>query len=223
MKSVKLSKLMGLVLLGLLTLLFRFPVTASPTGSDNFFYATSVKSILSHGQIIWAEHISSFYGLYPGTTPLGGLILATSIVQITGLSIHHYQLLHSISLSLFSTFGFFLLSGELTSNYKSRWISSLAFLVVPKFVFLNIWTFSLRYLLIAFLTFFFWAILRFMNEKYSRSSRKIVLLLVVFTMILPSLHRMGLYLDEVRLFQFQVFERRGSKVFEKQPTQSRHI
>ena len=192
MKSVKLSKLMGLVLLGFLTLLFRFPVTDSPTGSDNFFYATSVKSILSHGQIIWAEHISSFYGLYPGTTPLGGMILAASIVQVTGLSIHHYQLLHSIFLSLLSTFGFFLLSGELTSNYKSRWISSLAFLVVPKFVFLNIWTFSLRFLVIAFLIFFFWALLRLMNEKYSRSSRKILLLLVVLTMILPSLHRMGL-------------------------------
>ena len=192
MKDVKLSKLMGLVLLGLLTLLFRFPVTDSPTDSDNFFYATSVKSVLSHGQIFWAEHISSFYGLYPGTTPLGGIILATSIVQVTGISIHNYQLLHSISLSLISTFGFFLLSGELTSNYKSRWISSLAFLVVPKFMFLNIWRFSLRFLLIAFLTFLFWAILRFMNKQYSRSSRKVLLLLMLFTMILPSLHRMGL-------------------------------
>ena len=192
MKDVRLSKLMGLVLLGLLTLLFRFPVTDSPTDSDNFFYATTVKSVLSDGQIFWAEHIFSFYGLYPGTTPLGGTILATSIVQITGISIHHYQLFHSIFLSLISTFGFFLLSGELTSNYKSRWISSLAFLVVPKFVFLNIWRFSLRFLLIAFLTFFFWAILRFMNEQYNRSSRKMLLLLVVFTITLPSLHRMGL-------------------------------
>ena len=59
-------------------------------------------------------------------------------------------------------------------------------------MFLNIWTFSIRFLLIAFLTLFFWTILRFMNKKYSRSSRKILLLLVVLTMILPSLHRMGL-------------------------------
>ena len=192
MKGVKLSKLTGLILLGLLTQLFRFPVTDSPTDSDNFYYAASVKSVLSHGQIFWAVHISSFYGLYPGTTPLGGIILATSIVQITGISIHHYQLLHNIFLSLISTFGFFLLSGELTSNYKSRWFSSLAFLLVPKFVFLNIWHFSLRFLLIVFLIFFFWTILRFMNKQYRRSSKKMLLLLVVFTIILPSLHRMGL-------------------------------
>ena len=102
MKGSKLSEKIGLILLGLLAFVFRYPITESPTGSDNFFYATSVKSILSHGQIIWAEHISSFYGLYPGTTPLGGMILATSIIQITGLSIHHYQLLHSIFLSILS-------------------------------------------------------------------------------------------------------------------------
>ena len=59
-------------------------------------------------------------------------------------------------------------------------------------MFLNIWTFSIRFLLITFLTFFFWTILRFMNKKYSRSSRKFLLLLVVLTMMLPSLHRMGL-------------------------------
>ena len=120
MKDGKLSKKMGLILLGLLTLLFRFPITESPTGSDNFYYISAVKSILDHGEIFWAENLLSFYGLFPGTTPLVSLILGTAIIEITGLPVHNYHLIHSISLSIISTFGYFLLSGEITTNYKSR-------------------------------------------------------------------------------------------------------
>ena len=54
--------------------IFRYPITETPTGSDNFFYITEVKAILVHGEIFWAENILSIYGLFPGTTPLGSLI-----------------------------------------------------------------------------------------------------------------------------------------------------
>ena len=134
MKDSKLSQKTGLILLGFLTLSFRFPITESPTGTDNFYYISAVKSILIHGEIFWAENLLSFYGLFPGTTPLGSLILATAVTEVTGLSVHNYHLIHSLSLSLLSTFGFFLLSGEFTSNYKSRWFSSLAFSLAPRFL-----------------------------------------------------------------------------------------
>ena len=91
MVGSKLSEKTGLILLGLLVLIFRFPITESPTGSDNFYYISAVKSILNSGSIFWAENVLSFYGLFPGTTPLGGLILATAITEITGLSIHNYH------------------------------------------------------------------------------------------------------------------------------------
>ena len=194
MKDGKLSKKMGLILLGLLTLLFRFPITESPTGSDNFFYITEVKSILVHGEIYWAENLLSFYGLFPGTTPLGSLILATAITEVTGLSVHNYHLIHSLSLTLLSTFGFFLLSGEFSTNYKSRWFSSLAFSLAPRFLTFTVWRFSLRFSFIALLPFFLWILLRLMNEKYGRKPTKLLVLLVIFTLFLPSLHRMGLLL-----------------------------
>ncbi|MDG1545284.1 MAG: hypothetical protein P8R32_03425 [Candidatus Poseidoniia archaeon] len=145
MVGSKLSEKTGLILLGLLVLIFRFPITESPTGSDNFYYVSAIKSILNSGSIFWAENVLSFYGLFPGTTPLGGLILATAITEITGLSIHNYHLIHSVSLSLLSTCGFFLLSGEFTTNYKSRWFSSLAFSLAPRFLTFSIWRFSLRF------------------------------------------------------------------------------
>ena len=194
MKGSKLSEKTGLILLGLLTFTFRYPITETPTGSDNFFYISAVKAILIHGEIFWAENILSIYGLFPGTTPLGSLILASTITEITGLSVHNYHLIHSIFLSLLSTFGFFLLSGEFTTNYKSRWFSSLAFSLAPRFLTFTLWRFSLRFSLIALLPFFMWAILRIMNKKYGRNPKKLLILLLIFTLLLPSLHRMGLLL-----------------------------
>ena len=225
MVGSKLSEKTGLILLGLLVLIFRFPITESPTGSDNFYYVSAVKSILNSGSIFWAENVLSFYGLFPGTTPLGGLILATAITEITGLSIHNYHLIHSVSLSLLSTFGFFLLSGEFTTNYKSRWFSSLAFSLAPRFLTFSIWRFSLRFSLIALLPFLLWLLLRIVNKKYGRNPKKLLFLLLFLTIILPSMHRMALLLPGMFLSFFIAFllwkwqenalnrERAGRQVF----------
>ena len=93
MKNSKLSQKTGLISLCFLALSSHFPITDTPTGSDNFFYISAVKSILTHGEIFWAGNLLSFYGLFPGTTPLGGLILATAVTELTGLSVHHYHLI----------------------------------------------------------------------------------------------------------------------------------
>ena len=199
MKNSKLSQKTGLISLCFLALSSHFPITDTPTGSDNFYYISAVKSILTHGEIFWAENLLSFYGLFPGTTPLGGLILATAVTEITGLSVHHYHLIHSVSLSILSIFGFFLLSGEFTSNYKSRWFSSLAFSIAPRFLTLAMWRFSLRFLLISLLPLFIWALLRTVNKRYGRNPKKLLILLGIFTLILPSIHRMALLLPGIFL------------------------
>ena len=199
MKGAKLSQKTGLILLGFLALFFRYPITESPTGSDEFYYISVVKSILIHGQIFWAENFLSLYGLFPGTSPLGSLILGTIITQVTGLSVHNYHLIHSILFSLLSTFGFFLLSGEFTSNYKSRWFSSLAFLVAPRFLMISLWRVSIRFSLLALLPFFLWVLLRLVNKKFGRNFKKLFILLIIFTLILPSLHRMALLLPGILL------------------------
>ena len=192
MKGSSLSQKMGLISLGFLTVIFRYPFIESPTGSDNFIYISSSKAILNHGQIFWAEHILSFYGLFPGSTPLGGLILASAVTELTGLSIHNYQLIHSIFMSFLYTFGFFMLSGEFSSNYKSRWFGSLAFSLAPRFLTITIWRFSIRALLMAFIPLLFWLIIRLLNKKYGRHPKKLLIILFSVFIILPSLHRIGL-------------------------------
>ena len=65
----KLSNQTGLILLGLITLTFRYPITESPTGSDNFYYVTVVKATLNYGELFWAENLLSLYGCLLYTSP----------------------------------------------------------------------------------------------------------------------------------------------------------
>ncbi|SVD31494.1 uncharacterized protein METZ01_LOCUS384348, partial [marine metagenome] len=55
MKRPSPGKQSGLLLLGLLTILLRYPITPYPTGTDNFFYISMAKSVISNGQIFGAE------------------------------------------------------------------------------------------------------------------------------------------------------------------------
>ncbi|RZD34434.1 MAG: hypothetical protein CXT75_09715, partial [Methanobacteriota archaeon] len=202
MKSLSLTKKSSLVLLALLTLLLRYPITPSPTGTDSFYYISMAQAILSNGQIFWAENILSFYGLFPGTTPLGAPILATTICSVTGLSIYQYIFVHSITLSLISTFGFFMLTGEFTENYRSRWFAALCFSFAPRFLTFSMWRISLRFTFIALLPFFIWLLLRLSNSKYGRHPSRIIFLLVSLMIVLPSLHRMALLLPGMLLAFF---------------------
>ena len=192
MKNPSLSKKSSLILLGLLTTVIRYPLTPAPTGTDNFYYISMAQTILIDGQISWAKNILSLYGLFPGTTPLGATMMATTICTITGLSIIQYTFIHGFLLSLISSYGFFMLTGEFTKNHRSRWFATLCFTLAPRFLTFSIWRFSLRYTLIALLPFLVWLLLRITNSKYGRHPLRIIFLLFLLVLILPSLHRMGL-------------------------------
>ena len=81
MKNPSLSKKVSLILLGLLTILLRYPTTPGPTGTDNFYYISMAQTILLDGEISWAKDILSLCGLFSGTSPLGATLMATTIVQ----------------------------------------------------------------------------------------------------------------------------------------------
>lgn len=199
MKSPTLSSKSSLFLLGFLTILLRYPITPTPTGTDNFYYISMAKSIILSGQITWAENILSLYGLFPGTTPLGPTLLGSTITSVTGLSIYEYILIHTVSFSLISTFGFFMLTGELTNNFRSRWFATLCFSFAPRFLTFSMWRISLRFSFIALLPFFIWLLLRLSHTKYGRYPLRIVSLIIIVGLIFPSLHRMALLFPGILL------------------------
>ena len=199
MKSLSSLQRSSLILLGLLTILFRYPTTSSPIGSDGFFYLTQIDQIIGHGEIFWVTEFLAFYGLYPGTHPLGVLIFGALISQMTGISIPAYQLLHTFVFSLVGTFGFFVLSGEFSKNFQSRWFASFCFTLSPRFLLLSYWNLSIRFAFIAMLPFFIWILLRLVNHKYGRHPLRLLFLLTVFVFVLPSLHRMALLIPGIIL------------------------
>ncbi len=192
MKSLNSSKKTSLILLFFMTILMRYPSTPSPTGTDNFYYISVAKAILYNGQIFWADNILTFYGLFPGTSPLGATLFASVVCSLTGLSIYQYIFIHGFIFSTISTYGFFMLTGEFTNNYRSRWFATLCFSLAPRFLTFSIWRLSLRYSLISILPFFIWLLLRLQHHKYGRYPLRIISLLFITILILPSLHRMGL-------------------------------
>ena len=192
MKSLSSLQRSSLILLGLLTILFRYPTTSSPIGADSFFYLTEIDQIAEYGAIFWVVDFFAFYGLYPGTSPLGVQIFGASISQMTGLSIPDYQLLHTFIFSLVGAFGFFILSGEFSKSFQSRWFASLCFILSPRFLLLSYWNISIRFAFIAMLPFLIWILLRIVNRKYGRHPPRLLFLLTVLILILPSLHRMAL-------------------------------
>ena len=199
MKNPSLSKKVSLILLGLLTILLRYPITPAMTGTDNFYYISMAQVILIDGEISWAQNIFSLYGLFPGTSPLGATMLATTICSITGLSIIQYTFIHGFLLSLISSYGFFMLTGEFTENHRSRWFATLCFSLAPRFLTFSIWRFSLRYTFIALLPFFIWLLLRLTNSKYGRHPSRIIFILSFLILVLPSLHRMALLFPGILL------------------------
>ena len=202
MKSLTCLQRSSLVLLGLLTIIFRYPITSSPIGSDNFFYVSEMKQIVKHGEIFWITHFLTFYGLYPGTSPLGAQIFGALTSEIIGISVYDYQLLHTFIFSLVGTFGFFILSGEFSKNFQSRWFASLCFSIAPRFLLLSYWNLSIRFAFIAMFPFFVWILLRLLNQKYGRHPLRLFFILLVLTLVLPSLHRMALLLPGIILALF---------------------
>ena len=199
MKSLSSLQRSSLILLGLLTILFRYPTTSSPIGADSFFYLTEIDQIAEYGAIFWVADFFAFYGLYPGTSPLGVQIFGASISQMTGLSIPDYQLLHTFIFSLVGAFGFFILSGEFSKSFQSRWFASLCFILSPRFLLLSYWNISIRFAFIAMLPFLIWILLRIVNRKYGRHPPRLLFLLTVLILILPSLHRMALLIPGIVL------------------------
>ena len=107
-------------LLVAVTLLLRWPLTPRPTGTDGFHYIALVQALREAGAMEWLLHPAAWFGLYPGTTPAGHLVLTAAFEEITGLSFEGSSLLLSLAISLLGVAGMWLLAGELGVSPPAR-------------------------------------------------------------------------------------------------------
>jgi len=155
-------------LLVAVTLLLRWPLTPRPTGSDSFEYFVQVASLRDAGAMEWLLHPAAYFGLYPGTSPSGHLVLTAAFEETTGLGFEGSALLLSLAISLLGVAGMWLLAGELGVSPAARWLAALSFAVAPRFFTFALWRLSLRYLMVVLLPLFLWALLRSQHRRYGR-------------------------------------------------------
>ena len=189
--------LMGLLLL--VALVLHYPQVPRETGVDSFLYLSEVNALLGHGGLFWAVHPAALYGLYPGTTPAGGLTLVATARAVTGLETAPYIWFHGQFVALLALLGFWLLAGELGAGYRGRWVAAFAFTAAPRYLMMVLWTLSIRYLFVAYLPFFFWALVRCRHPRHGRHPARLALLAMVFGLTLPAMHRLGLLLPALAL------------------------
>ncbi len=181
-------------LLVAVTLLLRWPLTPRPTGTDGFHYIALVQALREAGAMEWLLHPAAWFGLYPGTTPAGHLVLTAAFEEITGLGFEGSSLLLSLAISLLGVAGMWLLAGELGVSPPARLLVALSFAVAPRFITFAFWRFSLRHLMVALLPLFLWVLLRSQNSRYGRHPARLIALGLALGLALPAVHRMGLLL-----------------------------
>ena len=105
-----------LLLLILLNIAVRIPVTPHEIGCDSFFIHWMAQSILEEGTALWLIHPASVFGLYPFSYPSFVPFLLATISNIMGLEIETIILIIS---SIFSCFMIYRWHSEITEDQKA--------------------------------------------------------------------------------------------------------
>lgn len=116
-----------LVLLILLNVVLRLPITPHGTGSDSFMFHELSNSIIQYGYAKWVIHPASIFGLYPYSYPSGLMYLLASISLLTNLSMENVSILFPMFLGVLGVFGAYLVAGEIKKNFLFQFLVAFSF------------------------------------------------------------------------------------------------
>lgn len=171
-----------LLLLILLNIAFRLPITPHEIGVDAFGTHYVANSISINHRVEWSINPRDLLSLNP-SIPVVILPLNLSIIsQYTGLDIEKIILFFSIFLGIMGTLFSYLMAREILDDRFFRFLVVFCFSVSPIFLSVTSWTASTRGMFIAFLPLFIWCFLRFGN---SNKKEYIVLAFFLFIMLIP--------------------------------------
>ncbi len=176
-------------------LALRFPYVLGPSGIDSFYYLSACQTINEFGRMAWLSRISSFYGLWPTTSPSGGLLVLATYSQVTGLSEISSVFILPLLYGLLGSFGAFMWVGTLSSSRSARFGAALLFACLPRLLFATEWTYSIRFLLSCALPLWLYLVSAMLvSGKANRHPVRFLALAAFWGVLLPSFHRMGLTL-----------------------------
>jgi len=181
-------------------LALRFPYVQGPTGIDSFQYLAYVQAINEYGRVAWLDKLSAFWGLWPTTTPSGGLLVLATYTQTTGLSEISAAFILPLAYSLMGSFGAFMWVGTLSRSRTARFGAALLFACLPRLLFATEWTYSIRFLFSCALPLWLYLVSAMLvTGKANRHPARYIALAIAWGLLLPAFHRMGLTLPLIIL------------------------
>ena len=190
----KKSTYLFLVLIFLINILLRYPITKHETGVDSFSVHTLANTINYYGNAKWFIHPMSFIGLYPLSQESGAPFFLSAFSQLTNIHMEYTILVVSLFLSFLAILGTFMLGKILTSNRLYSLFLASMYSTSRLFLDFTDWTFSTRGIFIALLPVLFYTSFRLIKNSFSSSRDFLVFSLVILTSI--TLHKLFFYTSD---------------------------
>ena len=178
-----------LLLLSLLSIIFRYPQENHENGIDGLLMHTLSNTIMINGNIGWFINIFSLIGFYPFSYASGFLVLIPSMSQVLGISTEMTILFAAISLGAFGIFASFMMAREISTRVEFVFLVCFFFSVSPLFIRFTSWQASTRTIFIAFMPIWIWLSLKIYNVNYQRV--RLGILITIITVLMLTFHRVA--------------------------------
>ena len=181
---------LSILLLIIITLLYRYPFSPHEWGVDSFFVHATSQSIITYGRAKWILSPFSYIGMYPLSTPSGMEFILSSLSMMSGVSMEGVIYFTGLLFAVVGCLGTFLLAYDVKGNHPFAIISALLFTTAPFYISGTTWTMSTRPYLISLIPIFILFLIR-----YHRTGNALWLVLSgISFLFLLTLHRLAFLL-----------------------------
>jgi hypothetical protein len=190
-----------ILLLLVLNIVFRIPVTPHEMGSDSFVTHGEVNQMLLTHDLSWSvsmdavntNDLSSIKGYYPFSEPVTLPLDILLLSQYTGLDVEHAMLAISILLGVVGFFTAYVMAREFVDHRLTVFLTAFSFSLAPIFLSITNWTGTSRGIFAAMLPLVFWLLLKYENTR----RWKYVACAFGLSLMLAPVHRMAIMLPVV--------------------------
>ncbi|MDW7775649.1 MAG: hypothetical protein SCH39_04825 [Methanosarcinales archaeon] len=185
MKLSNRTHLLLWILLIILNFILRIPTTPHEIGYDSVDIHILANSISSFGTAMWWSNPLSVIGMYPLSYASAIPFILSGIFQCSSTDMELVLLIFCIIISLFGTFGAYLLAGMILENDIFRFLVALIFSTSQGVLTLTTWTVSTRGFFIMLLPLFVYSLLKCRSFRFRYS-----LMTIFFFILLLSTHNL---------------------------------
>jgi len=193
-----------------LNVILRIQVLPREIGWDSFEMHIMVNSLSEFGYAKWFLHPLSVVGIYPASYSSSMQFLLSGLFQTSGMEMDLIIFVYSIFLGVLSIFVIYLMAGAFINNDLFKLLAAIIFSTLNAVLTYTTWTIPTRGLFLILAPIAIYLLLEIISKK----NIKYVLLLILFSSFLFSIHHLFYFLLPlyVSVFIIVVFSKRLEKI-----------